>query len=63
MKAIDIHIRIDDENKRIGTIITHEGYEKESLEKITDTIAALENLKMQFLDKLQSRSAKINPEQ
>jgi hypothetical protein len=60
MKEIKIAVRIDDSINKMGQVITHNGFGTEpgvdNLELILTTIAVLDNLKQQFLDKLQSKS-------
>jgi hypothetical protein len=63
MKEINIKVRFDKSASKLGTIITHSGFEEDDISLILETIGVLENLKQQMLDKLKSRNAVIKGEQ
>ena len=66
MKEILIQIKIDELTNQIGTLIKHRGFpdyineitgtKEESVDQILEMIGILENLKMEFLQKLKTKA-------
>lgn len=54
MKVIDIKVMVDEENKKIGTLINKNGYNISSIGDTLELIGLFENLKLIQLDNLRN---------